>query len=270
MTLKSNVLEEKQLIRLMKWWPKVCRVHKTMERSGLRLKEVIRFEIAPKDRLANNSCITVSANNADDAQETQVHRLESILYFTPAMLLDLPLPETTFPPALQKAIGHKTLENSVYSDWFVPLPFDIWTSFISQHSCLIEGNPKDINMAVLAVIGKYFDSLEGQQAKRRFVELLPTNNPCIPYDCGDNESDSSKYMTDVPKELYLPSSDLSAFAGVGVFHKVSDQLKVSHAFLTAIGVVSQPVLLHFAKLSQEYHSHAGSPTCLPSLLRLTQ
>ena len=234
MTLKNQVLDEKQLIRILKWWPKVCRVHRSMERAGLRLKEVVQFEFVPKDPVGVGPIIDRS-----DVPVTQVHRLESILYYTPSKLLDLPLPETTFPSALQKEIGLRTLENNVFHDWFVPLPFDIWTSFISQHSCLVEGKPKDINLSVLEVLGNYFDSLEGPQAKRRFVELLPTNSPCIPYKCFDDESASSTYLTAVPKELYLPSSDLSAFTGVGVFHKVSDQLKVSDTFLTAIGVVNE-------------------------------
>ena len=238
MSLKDKVLEEKQLVRLLKWWPKVCRVHKTMERSGLRLKEVVRFEWALNNNSGGNPS---TVNNSDDAQVTQVYRLESLLYFTPTKLLGLPLPETALPPALQMEIGQRTLENNVYQDWFVPLPFDIWTSFISQHSCLGDGKPKDVNVPVLEALSKHFDSLEGPQAKRRFVELLPTNNPFIPYDCGSNESAPSSYLTAVPKELYLPSSDLSAFAGVGVFRKVSDQLKVSDSFLTAIGVVSATI-----------------------------
>lgn len=257
LSLKSQILEEKQIIRLLKWWPKVCRIHRSMERSGLRLKEVIRFEFAPKDPLNNVGVVGASSvNKTNDAPVIHVHRLESILYFTPAKLLDLPLPETTFPPVLQKEIGLRTLENNVYQEWFAPLPFDIWTSFISQHSCLVEGKPINITLAVLEVLGKHFDSLEGSQAKRRFVELIPTNYPCIPYDCNDNEPASSINLTAVPKELYLPSSDLSAVAGVGMFHKVSGQLKVSDNFLTAIGVVNATCSGTFTSYTdQEFHSH---------------
>ncbi len=234
MTLKNQVLDEQQFIRLLKWWPKVCRVQRSMERGGLRLRDVVRFEFTPKDPAGVGP-----TPDSNDVPVTQVHRLESILYFTPSKLLDLPLPETTFPPALQKEIGLRTLENNVFRDWFAPLPFDIWTSFISQHSCLVEGKPKDINLSVLEVLGNYFDSLEDLQAKRRFVEILPTNSPCIPYDCIDDESASSTYLTAAPKELYLPRSDLNAFTGVGVFHKVSHQLKLSDSFLTAMGVVNE-------------------------------
>ena len=109
------------------------------------------------------------------------------------------------------------------------------TSFISQHPCLIEGKPEDMNILVLTALCKHYDSLDGSGARRRFVELLPTNSPCIPFD----SDDSKKWQTAVPKDLYLPSSDLSAFAGVGVFNKVSTRLsKCSDAFLLALGVVS--------------------------------
>ena len=108
---------------------------------------------------------------------------------------------------------------------------------------MTKGCPGDVNVKVLVVLSKYFDSLDSAMAKRRFVDLLPTNSPCVPFDGDDgkvsNSSDGQK--TGVPKELYLPSSDLSAFAGVGVFHKVSRQLTkagVSDAFLLALGVVS--------------------------------
>ncbi|KAL7540356.1 hypothetical protein ACHAXR_010047, partial [Thalassiosira sp. AJA248-18] len=138
-------------------------------------------------------------------------------------------------PSLQNEIGLRILENKVYKHWFSSLPFDIWTSFISQHSCLAKGHPED-----------HFDSLEGAGGKRRFVELLPTDSPCIPFDSegtsngtSDGQPTSSKCQTAIPKELYLATSDLSAFAGVGVFHKVSKRLSkagVSDAFLLAMGV----------------------------------
>ncbi len=42
--LRDQVLEDKMLIRLLKWWPKVCRVERSLERRGLLLKEALRFD----------------------------------------------------------------------------------------------------------------------------------------------------------------------------------------------------------------------------------
>ena len=41
-SLKNTVLDETKCVRLLKWWPKVCRVERSMERCGLRLKEAIK------------------------------------------------------------------------------------------------------------------------------------------------------------------------------------------------------------------------------------
>ncbi|KAL9187467.1 hypothetical protein ACHAXT_001570 [Thalassiosira profunda] len=230
--LNGQVLEEKMLIRLLKWWPKACRVDRSMERHGPRLKEVIRFEVPSLEDARGDS----SPADADEVQVAQVQRLDSISFYTPNKLLELPLPETAFQPSLQKAIGLRTLENRVYQDWFSSLPFDIWTGFIAQHSCLADGRPADVNVMVLAALSKHYDSLDGSAAKR-FVQLLPTNSPCIPFESEGGVASTGQ--TAAPKELYLASSDLSAFAGVGVFNKVSKSLTkagVSDAFLIAMGV----------------------------------
>lgn len=240
-SLKSKVLEEGMCIRLLKWFPKVCRIERSMERCGLRLKEVVRYESAKDDDALS------STTKDDDVQLAHVCRLDSILYFTPKHLLELPLPETTFPPSFQKEIGLRTLENDVFRDWFTPLPFDIWSCFVSQHPCLVKGIPEGMNIHVLAALGKHFDSLNGSAAKRQFLELLSLNNVVIPFDVGDG---SSENQTTNPTELYLPTSDLSAFAGVGVFRKVSKKLSkagVSDDFLLAMGVVS----FHFTQHSQK-------------------
>lgn len=237
-SLRNQVLDEKMLIRLLKWWPKLCRVDRSMERRGLRLKEAIRFESS----LDPDCTAKEASSETDEVQLANVHRMDSILYFTPQKLFDLPLPETTFPPSIQEAIGLRILQNSVYDDWFSPLPFDIWTAFVSQHDALIKGRPEDAdtNVLILTTLSKHYDSLEGVGTKRRFVELLPTHSPCIPFDSDeDGQSAPPKHQTAIPKELYLSTSDLSAFAGVGVFHKVSKRLsKVSDEFLLALGVVS--------------------------------
>ena len=190
------------------------------------MKEAIRFEL--NDDTTNTT--------DDDVELAQVHRLDSILYFTPKHLSGLPLPETSFPPLIQDEVGLRILEHSCYNGWFSTLPFDIWTSFISQHPCMVKGKPKEMNIMALTALGKHFDSLDGTLSRRRFIELLPISSPCIPY---DTDSKDKEWRTGIPNELYTSSSNLEAFAGVGVFNKVSKELKVSDAFLIAMGVVSE-------------------------------
>ena len=224
-SLKNQILDQTMLVRLLKWWPKFCRRHSIVDRhTGLRLKEAIRFEL--NDDTTNTT--------DDDIELTNVHRLDSILYFSPRHLLGLPLPETSFPPLLQDEIGLRILEHSCYNGWFSTLPFDIWTSFISQHPCMVEGKPEEMNILALTALSKHFDSLDGTLSRRRFIELLPINSPCIPYDT--DSSKGQEWQTKIPNELYMASSNLEAFAGVGVFNKVSKELKVSDAFLIAMGV----------------------------------
>jgi len=235
-SLSSQILDEKMIIRLLKWWPKICRVDRSVERYGIQLRDAIKFEITTNNQASPPSSASKKTAMTDDGQLTNVCRMDSILYVTPKYLHNLPLPETTFPPWLQNEIGLRTLENSVFRDWFTTLPFDIWTSFISYHPCLVKGTPEEMNILVLSALGKHFDSLDNT---RRFVELLPLDKIVIPFDDNGSSSVVSKIKMTSPKELYLPTSDLSAFEGVGVFNKVSNKLSkagVSDSFLLALGV----------------------------------
>ncbi|KAL7551449.1 hypothetical protein ACHAWF_014635 [Thalassiosira exigua] len=245
-SLRGQVLEEKTLVRLLKWWPRACRAEASMEGYGARIKDAVRFEVGGAEgdegEAASDRKVALDRSSSAASDEVQVAcviRLDSILYYTPERLADLPLPETAFPLHLQSEVGLGALENKVFRQWFSSLPFDIWTSFVSQHSCLKEGRPEDANVSVLVALSKYYDSLEGMGAKRRFLELV--GSPRIPYD-DDNangRSESHETQTAAPKELYLSSSDLTAFAGLGVFRKASKRLSkagVSDTFLLALGV----------------------------------
>ena len=251
-SLKGQVLEEKMLVRLLKWWPKFCRIDRGVERYGPRLKEVIRFEMDMDEELqtkkngSSSNTPIVSVDESDNVELLRVHNLESILYYTVKKISkELPLPETAFSPSLQDKIGLRTLEDPKFREWFTPLPFEIWTGFISQHSCLTKGRPEEDRMRIQALVAlsKHYDSLEMTGGERnQFVALLPRNVPCIPIDSNDDSGDpsfSSKYKTAIPSELYLGSSDLSAFEGVGKFLKVSKRVTregVSDEFLLAMGV----------------------------------
>ena len=231
--MKENILSEEMLVRLLKWYPKYARLNNPRRDKSLRLKEVIRYH---KENYSKGG-------QSSDA-EAEVHQLDSIFYFAPQrMSKKLPLPETVFPQSLVGSIGLRTLEDRHFTDWFQPLPFDIWTGFISEHTCMRNGNEKDdaMRILVLVTLSKHFDSLESATAKRRFVELLPLTSPCLPFDIttSDVNLPASNTKTAVPNELYLPDTDLSAFSGLQTFSKASKRLKkegVSDAFLLAMGV----------------------------------
>ena len=235
--MKENVLSEKMLIRLLKWYPKFARLSNPSRDLSLRLKAAIKYHTDD-----------LNVEPSDDATALDVHLLDSIFYFAPRnMHKELPLPETVFPHSLAESIGMRVLEDRHFSDWFGPLPFDIWTSYIAEHACMRNGHMKDDEMRVLAwvALSKHFDSLETATAKRRFVVLLPLSSSCLPFDStassDKNVTASSNAMTAVPNELYLPDTDLTAFAGIGTFNRVSKKLKekgVSDRFLLALGVVS--------------------------------
>ena len=206
--------------RLLKWYPKAARVDRALERYGLRIKEAIKYEVVSAVK---------TESPAKDADPIEVRRLDDILYFASNELGGLPLPEAVFDTALQERVGRRTLENRVYEDWFSTLPFDIWASFISQHPSMQTGRPQETNLKVLVACSKHYASIESSSAKRRFVELLPVDAPCVPYEGGFGR----------PSDMYLASSDLSAFEGCGEFYKVSEQLVkagVSETFLQALGV----------------------------------
>ena len=220
-SLGEEVLEETMLIRLLKWYPKATRVDRALERFGLRIKESIKYEVV--------SAVKADVSPAKDAEPIEVRRLDDILYFASNELDGLPLPEAAFDTALLERVGRRTLEARVYEDWFSTLPFDIWASFISQHPSMQTGRPQEINLKVLVACSKHYASIESSAAKRRFVKLLPVDAPYVPYDGGFRK----------PSDMYLASSDLSAFEGCGQFYKVSERLEnagVSESFLQALGV----------------------------------
>jgi len=235
MSLREQVLEEAMLIRLLKWWPKFCRIDNGVERFGIRLKEAVRYQTN-----SENASPKKQTEKEEEPEVVQVNRLESILYYTDRKFPDgLPLPETTFSPSLQKRIGQRTLENNFYRDWWSVLPFEIWTSFIVYHSCMTKGlYPENtIRRMSIVAISKHFDSLE---RKGRYLELLAPikDSPFLPCDTDGTDSNTTTALK-CPSELYLASSDLSAFEGCGDFHKVAKSLTkegVSEEFLLAMGV----------------------------------
>lgn len=216
-TTKSQVLTEKELIRLLKWWPKICRIDPTVGRYGSTLKEVIRFELS---LTTSQESVAKKVNGASaDLKSIKIYNLDSILYYTSNKLLqELPLPDTAIPPVLQKAVGLRNLEDKSFSQWFEPLPFDMWAAFISSHPCLIEANFSDdkLRIQVLAALSKHYDELGSATGKRRFINLLPAKTLFLPIEKIDG-NDTPQCRN--PPDIYLSSSDLSAFEGLGKFEK---------------------------------------------------
>lgn len=205
-TMQSRTLNEKELIRLLKWWPKICKIDHQIGRYGVSLKESICF--SKKQAEPDSSA----------SQSSTVCSLDSILYYTSDKLIkELPLPDTAFPPELQKLVGLRNLEDKSFSSWFSPLPIDIWASFISCHPCLTEASYADHNtrLQVLVSLSKHYDSLGNANAKRSFVNLLPTKTLFLPVETGENDINPVMH----PSEIYLSSSDLSAFKGLRKFEK---------------------------------------------------
>jgi hypothetical protein len=210
--MQSQTISEEVLIRLLKWWPKICKIDQRVGRYGLSLKEAICFE--------SNSTVQQNASAQTDAKST-VRSLDSILYYTSNKLIkDLPLPETAIETQLQKAVGLRNLEDRSFSQWFSPLPFDIWASFMSTHHALTQASFDDhkLRIQVLAALSKHYDSLASMPAKSHFINLLSTKTMYLPVDThGKKGTGINQYLH--PSEMYLSSSDLSAFEGLGKFEK---------------------------------------------------
>jgi hypothetical protein len=202
--MRNRTLKEEELIRLLKWWPKICRIDHRVCRYGVLLKESICFE--------PSTLISVNSDN-----KPAVCSLDSIIYYNSARLLqELPLPETAITPDLQKEVGIRSLEDKSFSQWFSPLPFDIWANFISSHPSLTQANYDDHNLKVqvLVALSKHYDSLGSATSKRNFLNLLPAQTIYLPIQTHD-KSHQSRH----PQDIYLSSSDLSAFEGLGRFEK---------------------------------------------------
>ena len=204
-TIQNRTLSEKELIRLLKWWPKICKIDQHAGRYGVLLKESI--------------CYSTTESESHARPSSKVCSLESIIYYTSDKLIkELPLPDAAFPSELQKLVGLRNLEDKSFSQWFSPLPFDIWASFISCHPSLTKASYDDhkTRLLVLVALSKHYDALESTNSKRIYINLLPTTTFFLPIETRDKNG-SNKVQH--PSETYLSSSDFSAFEGIGTFEK---------------------------------------------------
>ena len=215
-TMQNKTLKEEELIRLLKWWPKICKIDQRVGRYGSSLKESICFESSSEVNSPKDAAKQLSTTNADAKVVTKVC-LDSILYYTSNKLIkELPLPDTAISLNIQNAVGLRNLEDKSFSQWFSPLPFDIWASFISSHPSIKKSNSDDykLRIQVLVALSKHYDSLGTAASKRSFTNLLPTKTIYIPIETHDKTHQALH-----PAEIYLSSSDLSAFEGLGKFNK---------------------------------------------------
>eukprot|EP00956_Cyclotella_meneghiniana_P021110 scaffold38017_cov72-Cyclotella_meneghiniana.AAC.6 len=265
-TMQNRTLKEEELIRLLKWWPKICKIDQRVGRYGTSLKESICFE--PSSAVNSSEDVTkqVPAKNANAKAVTKVCGLDSILYYTSNKLIkELPLPDTAITLDIQNAVGLRNLEDRSFSQWFSPLPFDIWAAFISSHPSIRKSNFDDykLRIQVLVALSKHYDSLGTAAAKRSFISLLPTKTIYIPIETHDKTHQALH-----PEEIYLSSSDLSAFEGLGKFEKVSSQLHkegISDDFLLALGV-RKTISMEFLFLHLDTLQWSSNPKSLINYL----
>lgn len=226
--LKTTVLEQKDVLRLLNWWTRYSRVDSyssTMSKSFL-LKESIRFFPNGIRKSSDNEEVACMSSFLFFVEKDS--RLSGTL---------LPLPDTVLPIDFQNAIGLSVLTDSALSPWFSPLPIDIWLEFIAHDDIMNAARPEDEHkrIEVLVTLNREFDkkSAQDRAAFGDLCRLNLANRKCIPFD-----SDGTCSAT-VPGDLYVFSAELEAFEGMGSFYKASELLKaagVSEIFLLTLGV----------------------------------
>lgn len=223
--LSDQILNEEDVVRMIQWWPRFVRTDTRAAGRGGLLKERIRFY--PK-AAAGNDVIKVTT-------------LDSYIYYVDDKKIPkgLPLPETSLPPELQEEIGIRVLTDSALAGWFLDMSIDVWADFISNHQCIISGRPEDekLRLSVLTALCKeYYRRTQHDRLQfGLFMQRLLSDKRCLPFD----SSEPSQFATERPVDLYLNSTELKAFDGIGSFNKVSLSLKdagVTDDFLLILGV----------------------------------
>jgi Protein of unknown function (DUF3684) len=231
--VSETVLEQETVVALIQWWTKFSRVnqpHLTQIR-GYRLKDAIRYYSSAADALKGGN-------------ERRICKLGDVLFFiekdSPFSARDIPLPETVFAEDFQNEVGFSALNSeALYNVWFSPFPVDVFAEFISHSTIMTAARPEEelLRIKVLSILSREF--MRRQHSERfAFGDLchqLFSNKRCIPFDSDTRTNFGAEYPTD----LYLYSAELSAFDGVGSFHKASAALQsagITEEFLLVVGV----------------------------------
>jgi hypothetical protein len=231
--LSVNALEEKQLIRFLRWWIRFTKIHTHISiYQGVDIKERIRFILGTND----------------SAEALPIHELKNYLFYLDKEKIrtgsgytieDLPMPDSILPKSIQDSVANRTLSDPSLNVWFSPLPVEIWVDFIGQHPCMNSGQPEDetLRLRVLSTLSQEYArrSISEQPIFGSFCHSVLQEKQCIPFD----SVEPTAFSADRPSNLYLYSAELKAFDGIGNFHKVSQHLKqmgITDDFLVALGV----------------------------------
>ena len=230
--LKLNTLEEREAVRLLKWWVKYSRIetHGTVQK-GNALKETMKIKMEEKQVTLGEYIFFVDTSSILHSENT------------PDSTFPIPLPETVLPLLLQKKIGNDILSDPALATWFEPLPVEVWADFISQHRCLRKGlkDDADLRITCLSILNREFNKRNHTESAvfGDYCRSILRDVPCIPFDAAaGNGSDGN---TSIPGDLYVYSAELKAFEGIegSIFRRVSKTLEtagVSENFLLALGV----------------------------------
>lgn len=154
----ENILDEAKLIRFIKWWVKYNRFQSNVSAfKGAELKDKVRFSLENNSKQANGNSV-------------RIYDLKSFLFFLDKNKIrcgdgydirDLPMPESVLPKRIQDEVSYRILSDSSLNAWFGPLPIEIWIDFISQHHCIVSGQPEHdkVRLQVLATLGNEYRSV---------------------------------------------------------------------------------------------------------------
>jgi hypothetical protein len=135
--LAEKVLEEAMIIRLLNWWVKFNRINpRTPSFQGLELKESVKYFPSGEDKQVDTLPI--------------VHLKDFLFYVDKNKIPvgsgystdDLPMPLTVLPKSIHFQVDERILSDESLRVWFSPLPVEMWIDFISQHPCMVSGEPE--------------------------------------------------------------------------------------------------------------------------------
>lgn len=233
---KKHVLEEDQVVALLKWWSQYAIAEPQTHKISIQLRESIRFKIVEQNKEALGS-----GGEAESVRRKE--SMSNIRYYISSGFAgnssDLPMPNFVLPRSLQSRVTTEILSHKTFQQWFRPLTFTAWFSWIVEHPALVSGEAKyeSDRIAILAMLSTELSrtNLDVREETGRVFHNALFPLPCVPCGCDEN----GQIVTEKPGDLYLASAELSVFAGIAEFKKVPTSLQaegVTEELLIAIGV----------------------------------